>query len=646
MRWAVASAREAGRRPVLTVMLLPQGTGNDAFQRWLAYPEVMELAEFGPWQLPTLRATCWQGETRSHCPKACTGHRLVAIGNAAGRQRLLNQDLNSVEEWRTFPPRFPGPAWPWRRAGSTGLQYDQQACLDRAAAHAQQCRQAGHELEAQYKPPTKLITASTSTANLWGMPPGWALPPGAQQVLAELYGLRNYQLKYDWKRAYFTDGSVQETEGGAKLVGAAVWRATGGPGGGPVSWLIHPGGVGPTNTINRAEGAAVFTTLWMILEDEEPAVIFTDSQWVIHMLRRAIWEPHTLIGNLHYQLLIDTGRRIVQRAKEGIHTSILKVKAHSGITGNEEADQAAKAAAQADAEHDFEAPEHCPFGGHWGVVFAQPQRDEQPATPGNPMGSQDTYRMLPNCRKALTQQLHGCCKTGHSKHGVHATLTAQMYKGREGDRALREESNVHWRRCNSRVTRVALKHRLGVWWHRGKAHKWRVGYRKGEQPPTDGMCPLCKECPDSSTHALLECRCLKAMQIKRHDKTVRKVLKALQRGGRQGSTYTVQVIEEGYCAEYSWREKVADKLAQHEELMIALRAAGWQVDATPHIIVVGALGAVFLSGQQALVKLGLDTKQARALLADLSVLAVEAVYEMTLMRRRLEGGGSHRAGVG
>ena len=172
------------------------------------------------------------------------------------------------------------------------------------------------------------------------------------------------------------------------------------------------------------------------------------------------------------------------------------------------------------------------------------------------------------------------------------------------------------------------------------------------------MCPLCKECPDSSTHALLECRCLKAMQIKRHDETVRKVLKALQRGGRHGSTYTVldacraeqlqalgadtkrlprwllpqeavtdedlgrmrpdvlrilglpaaptqaqiahamankdqytvQVVEVGYCADYSWREKVADKLAQHEELMVALRAAGWQVDAPPHIIVVGAAG--------------------------------------------------------
>ena len=36
-------------RQNLTVL---KATGGDAFQRWLAYPEVMELAEFGPWQLP------------------------------------------------------------------------------------------------------------------------------------------------------------------------------------------------------------------------------------------------------------------------------------------------------------------------------------------------------------------------------------------------------------------------------------------------------------------------------------------------------------------------------------------------------------------------------------------------------------------
>ena len=104
------------------------------------------------------------------------------------------------------------------------------------------------------------------------------------------------------------------------------------------------------NTINRAEAAAVFETVWRIVADDEDAVIFTDSQWTIHMPERAIWEPHTLAGHLHWQLLWDTARRIVGRANEGVRTSIIKVKAHSGVIGNEGADEAKKAAAQPDVD--------------------------------------------------------------------------------------------------------------------------------------------------------------------------------------------------------------------------------------------------------------------------------------------------------
>ena len=50
---------------------------------------------------------------------------------------------------------------------------------------------------------------------------------------------------------------------------------------------------------------------------------------------------------------------------DGVRTRILKVKAHSEVTGNEEADVAAKAAAGADETHDFVMPAHKPFGGQW-----------------------------------------------------------------------------------------------------------------------------------------------------------------------------------------------------------------------------------------------------------------------------------------
>ena len=64
-----------------------------------------------------------------------------------------------------------------------------------------------------------------------------------------------------------------------------------------------------------------------------------------------------------------------------------------------------------------------------------------------------------------------------------------------------------------------------------------------------------------------------------------------------------------------------------------------------HVVVVGAMGTVYLSGQQALQQLGLTTKQASKLLEEISLLAVETMYEMTLTRRRLEHHGD-RAGVG
>ena len=96
-------------------------------------------------------------------------------------------------------------------------------------------------------------------------------------AVVTLYGSQHYQLRYDWRRAYFTDGSVQRTEKGPQLVGAAVWRAQGGADGEPQTWLVNPNGCGPTNTINRAEGSAILAVLLAILEDDEHATIFTTA---------------------------------------------------------------------------------------------------------------------------------------------------------------------------------------------------------------------------------------------------------------------------------------------------------------------------------------------------------------------------------
>ena len=96
-----------------------------------------------------------------------------------------------------------------------------------AAQHAEDCHLARSALDAQYKPPRKLVAAPRAAMRLWSMPAEWRLTESSIREVAGMYDSSQYSLLYDWRRAYFTDGSVQATEDG-QLVGAAVWRATGG----------------------------------------------------------------------------------------------------------------------------------------------------------------------------------------------------------------------------------------------------------------------------------------------------------------------------------------------------------------------------------------------------------------------------------
>eukprot|EP00887_Chlorella_sp_A99_P002003 scaffold18.g2003.t1 len=102
--------------------------------------------------------------------------------------------------------------------------------------------------------------------------------------------------------------------------------------------------------------------------------------------------------------------------------------------------------------------------------------------------------------------------------------------------------------------------------------------------------------------------------------------------------HPIQVVEVGYCSDTRWGEKVQDKLAQHRALLEALAQAGWRVDPDPHIVVLGACGAVYLNGLQALKKLGLTKEQSSTLLTKLHVMATQAVHDILVARRRLERG--------
>lgn len=535
------------------------------------------------------------------------------------------------------------------------------------------------------------------------MPAGWAPDVDGAARIAAQYS-RQYELRHDWQAAYFTDGSVT-TEEGVHCVGAAVWVSGGG------RYLIDPNGRQVDNTITRAELAAIYHTVHDLMPASGGDTIFTDSLAAIHLISRAVHRPHTLAGHLHGELLRATAADLIARAHSGLRTRIVKVKAHSGITGNEGADAAAKEAGQPSADHDYVTPASIPFGGWCQPAFMPPPGMDATAP------AAQTPAMVANLRGALRSKVHPATKLGSTGKGVYASAVERMYQGVDGDRALRKESNAAFSQKNQTVHPGALRmralHLFGRWFNRRLASRWGVRYLG--RPAGNGSCPLCMQHADSSGHALLHCphRQLQAMRIERHNAATRRILKALQRHADKAGvytvmdacpeadaaslgaestrlprwilpeglvtdhalakmrpdvlrilelppnptaeeieravqnkgSYTVQVVEVGYCSDTRWRAKVLEKQEQHAALLQALKEAGWNVDETAYVVVLGACGTVYLSGLQALEKLGLSRKQGTALLQELSGQAIMAMHNMSLARRRLERG-ILRGGVG
>ena len=86
-----------------------------------------------PLLCPRGAAESWQGGPEYYVPKVCAGHRLVAIGNNAGRQSLLRQDIDVL--WQTLPQRLPVTLmgddcpWAWVNTGGRGRTMELACCL-------------------------------------------------------------------------------------------------------------------------------------------------------------------------------------------------------------------------------------------------------------------------------------------------------------------------------------------------------------------------------------------------------------------------------------------------------------------------------------------------------------------------------------
>ena len=109
---------------------------------------------------------------------------------------------------------------------------------------------------------------------------------------------------------------------------------------------INPNGRNTTNTINRAELVGVHAWLKSINQDEAlPGSIFkllTDSQVTLQSIQKAIKLPTSTWLSTHEPLLQDIVSHLKSLTRQGHHVHMGKVKAHSGVRGNIQADHAAK----------------------------------------------------------------------------------------------------------------------------------------------------------------------------------------------------------------------------------------------------------------------------------------------------------------
>ena len=100
---------------------------------------------------------------------------------------------------------------------------------------------------------------------------------------------------------------------------------------------IQPNGRGPTNTITRAELVGILVAL-----QHEQTKIATDSASCIFQISNETLHPMRMRYHIHAEL-IHAILSIIEHSPHPIH--FYKVKAHSGIIGNEGADACARTAA-------------------------------------------------------------------------------------------------------------------------------------------------------------------------------------------------------------------------------------------------------------------------------------------------------------
>ena len=503
-----------------------------------------------------------------------------------------------------------------------------------------------------------------------------------------------FPLKWPAKSMWYTDGSALKADK-SQRIGAGVFNANAN-----IARRVQCCGSGPTNTITRAELCALYQCL-KELADDENKIIATDSKVIMFMVDNGIWSADANIENKHKALLQAIVNRIFERAIRGRQTTIVKVKSHIGIIGNEEADKLARSAAESSRKSDA----HVRVAGAFGDCFwLAVEREEENITREGHTG-ESSHQMVSNLHTALKSAARPSCQTGMTNE----TMYVRIWKDVKEDLDLKA-SNAFWtsKAISSAAIKQTLRARFGVLHHMGQAYKMRRPYLPGLPVARNKQCPLCGE-EDSATHILNACKCpeMKALYIERHNQAGRLILKDILKGGKGNnkifadlgseekmrdlgtfdsrltnlitdqdmlqngleietrnkirpdilfirdndkskkrkrgmkpapSTMTAHVAEIGYTSEGRYHKKHAEKLEQHQQLERILHNKGYTVKT--HIMILGSAGGIFKKTMEDIASLGVDRSRCDSLRGKLHIHSIHWLHTIIRKRRQLEHGSS------
>ncbi|KAJ9528788.1 hypothetical protein QJQ45_000017 [Haematococcus lacustris] len=339
----------------------------------------------------------------------------------------------------------------------------------------------------------------------------------------------------EWTTVAYTDGScIKTSEPDPARVGAGVYI--------PESKALLTIAMNDleNNTINKAELTAIHAAL-----KAGARRIATDSLCSLYQIRRALANPMSLINHRHNDILTDIATLIIDSPDT---IQFYKVRAHSGIIGNEGADALAKHAAL--------HPEQANTLGY------HPTIPKERGIWLNHGTDSETLAPLPDCRQSVRAHMHSKHKLGlANQDSIYYQMTQDITKAAAkgaGERVMTDAT------ISIPAQRTALLYRTGGLYNQKLAMRWKQA--------TDDRCPLCGEA-DSATHLLSGCSETLPLVQERHNGAGRLIAKAISKGTLGGC---IRFADTG-----SWEKGARENLdLPNDTLHTTLRALGLKPTAT------------------------------------------------------------------